>query len=78
MHDKCCSPLVYDVAGLLSLWLPANLPLNGAKESVEAKLDQSEVPAVRLEAFNTEYPLLQQQTWMMCNVQCIISYIENF
>jgi hypothetical protein len=48
----------YNVADLLSRWLPADLSLKGTKESVEAKLDQSEVPAERLEAINTEYPLL--------------------
>lgn len=46
------------VVDLLSLWFPAHLSLNATKESVEAKLDQSEVPAVWLEAINTEDPLL--------------------
>ena len=62
------------VADLLSLWFPAHLSLNSTKESIEAKLDQSEVPAVRLEAINTEDPLLVNRcTWisMTRNIQCV-------
>ena len=47
---------------LLSPCLHTDLSLHCAKDSVEGKLHKSEVPAVRLEAFDAEDPLLREQT----------------